>query len=91
MVSEQFRRLYVARMAADHHLPESFITDCVPELAGRSYPLRLLKGTCRNFSLDRLRRAVRLCVECDFGMKSNGPDPAELMKELVLHLAMDQP
>ncbi len=90
MVSEQFRRLYVARVAADNGLPESYITDCVPELTGRSYPLSLLKRTCRNFSGARLRRAVRLCVECDYGMKSVGPDPAELMKELILKLAMDR-
>ena len=92
MVSEQFRRLYVVRVAEDFHKPESYITDCVPELTGRSYPITLLKRACRNFSRERLARAVGLCVECDFGMKSSGgPDPEEQMKELVLKLAMDRP
>lgn len=90
MVSEQFRRLYVARVAADHKLPDSYITDCVPELTGRAYPLSLLKQTCRNFSRKRLAHAVRLCADCDYGMKSGGPDPAERMKELLLHLALDR-
>ena len=89
MVSEQFRRLYVARMAADNNLPDSYITDCVPELNGRTYPLSLLKKACRNFSRRRLARAVEACVECDFGMRDGGPDPAERMKELVLRLALD--
>lgn len=89
MVSEQFRRLYVARVARDTGQGESYISECIPELAGRSYPIRLLQKACRNYSRKRLARAVRLCVECDYGMKSNGPEPAEQMKELILKLAMD--
>ena len=90
MVSEQFRRLYAARLAKDFRLPDSYITDCIPELAGRSYPLTLLKRACGNFSRKRLARAVELCVECDFGMRDGGPAPAERMKELILQLAMDR-
>lgn len=90
MVSEQFRRLYVARVAQDEHLPESYITDCVPELAGRTYPVTLLKRACRNFSRPRLARAVEMCVMCDFGMRDGGPAPAEQMKELILRLATDK-
>ncbi len=90
MVSEQFRRLYIARIAQDFHKPESYITDCIPELTGRTYPLSLLKRTCRNFSRKRLANAVRLCAECDFGMRSSGPEPEALMKELILRLAMDK-
>lgn len=91
MIGEQFRRLYAARVAADERLPDSYIVDCVPELGRNSYGLSILKRTCRNFSRERLARAVRLCVECDFGMKDGGPDPAERMKELILRLALDKP
>lgn len=90
MVSEQFRRLYVARTAQDFRLPESYITDCIPELAGRSFLVRPLKQTCRSFSRKRLARAVKLCAECEFGMRDGGPAPAERMKELILRLAMDR-
>lgn len=90
MVSEQFRRLYVARVAIDARRGDDFIGDCIPELAGRNYPIRMLKDACRNFSRERLGRAVSLCARCDYGMKSNGPAPAELMKELILNLAMDR-
>lgn len=90
MISEQFRRYFVARIAADEHLPDSYITDCIPTIRVGSYPMTLLKRACRNFSRERLARAVRLCVECDFGMKDNGPDEEELLKELILRLALDK-
>lgn len=90
MVSEQFRRLYAARVAADERLPDSYIIDCVPELGRSSYGLGIVKRTCRSFSRERLARAIRLCVECDFGMKDGGPAPEERMKELILRLALDK-
>ena len=90
MVSEQFRRLYAARVAYDFHRPDSYITDCIPEIAGRSFIVNPLKRACRNYSRQRLARAIRLCVECDFGMKDAGPAPEELMKELILRLALDK-
>ena len=90
MISEQFRRLYIARLAADSGQGEAFITACVPELAGRSYPLRLLRQAARNFSQERLARAVSFCEGCDYAMKDTGGEPESLMKELLLHLAMDR-
>ena len=89
MVSESFRRLFAVKTATDFRKPDSFIEDCLPETVGRPYMLRQLKNACRNYSRERLARAVRLCVECDFGMKDNGPEPEELMKELLLRLALD--
>ena len=90
MISEQFRRLYVARVAQDTGRGESYITACVPELSGRAYPLRLLQRAGRSFSADRLARAVGFCAQCDYAMKDTGGDPEALMKELILRLAMDR-
>lgn len=90
MVSEQFRRLYIARLAADSGKGEAFITACIPELTGKSYPLRLLRQACRNFPADRLARAVSMCAQCDYAMKDTGGEPEALMKELILRLAMDR-
>lgn len=91
MISEQYRRLYAAKVAQEGGKPESYITDCIPELSGRPYPLKLLKNTCRNYSRARLARAVKLCAACDFGMKSSGgPAPEEQLKELILRLALDR-
>ena len=89
MISESFRRLFAVKTAMDGKKPDSFILDCIPEASGKPYMLRKYKDACRNYSRERLARAVRLCVECDFGMKDNGPDPEELMKELLLRLALD--
>ncbi len=90
MISEQFRRLYVARIAADSGQGEAYITACVPELSGRSYPLRLLQKACKRFSAERLARAVSFCAQCDYAMKDTGGEPEALMKELILRLAMDR-
>lgn len=90
MVSEQFRRLYVARLAQDSGQGAAYITACVPELTGRSYPLQLLQRACRNFSADRLARAVGFCAQCDYAMKDTGGEPEALMKQLILRLALDR-
>ena len=91
MISEQFRRLYIARLAADSRRGTEYITACIPELTGRSYPLRLLQKACKNFTAERLARAVSLCAGCDYAMKDTGGEPEALMKELLLRLAMDKP
>lgn len=90
MVSEQFRRLYVARVAADSGQGTAYITACVPELTGKSYPLQLLQKACKRFSAARLARAVSFCAACDYAMKDTGGEPEALMKELILRLAMDR-
>ncbi len=90
MVSTQFRNLYVARVAADSGKGEAFITACVPELASRPRPLRMLRQAAQRFSADRLARAVCMCARCDYAMKDTGGDPETLMKELLLHLALDR-
>ena len=89
MVSEQFRRLYAARTARDFHLGDDYITDCIPELAGRPYFLDPVKRAAGNFSRARLARAVELCAACEFGMRDGGPAPAERMKELLVRLALE--
>ena len=90
MVSEQFRRLYAARLARDNGQGAAFITACVPELAGKSYPLRLLQEACRRYSVERLGRAVSLCAACDYAMKSTGGREETLLKQLLLQLALDR-
>lgn len=90
MISEQFRRMYLAKIALENRLGDEFITSCVPELSGRSYPLQLLRQSCRKFSRERLARAVQFCAQCDYAMKDTGGEPESLLKELLLKLAMDR-
>ena len=90
LVGEQLRRLYAARTALDFGLADSYIADCVPML--EKYPswIRSIRQTSRRFSRGQLQRALRLCAETEFGMKDNGPDPENLMRELLVRLALDR-
>ncbi len=90
MISEQFRRLYAARLAADCGKGEAYITACVPELTGRPYFIQPLQRACRKYSTDRLARAVSLCAGCDYAMKDTGGEPEALLRELLLQLALDR-
>ena len=90
MISEQFRRLYVSRLAVDSGKGEAFVTACIPELAGRPYFVQPLLRACRRFSEARLARAVSLCAGCDYAMKDTGGEPENLLRELLLRLALDR-
>ena len=90
-VSNQFRQLYVTRIAMDSGRGGGFITACLPELKGWWGDIDRLKSTAERYTAEQLARAVRLCVQCDYAMKDTGGDGAALMKELLLRLAMDRP
>jgi DNA polymerase III delta subunit len=47
-----------------------------------------LLNNAKGFSLGRLARAVELCAETDYRMKSSSADDEALLKELLLHLAL---
>ncbi len=89
-VSNQFRQLYVTRVAMDSGKGDEFIVACLPELKGWWGDISRLKQTARGYTADQLAQAVRLCVRCDYAMKDTGGDGAVLMKELLLRLAMDR-
>ena len=44
--------------------------------------------SARKFSGRQLEEAVRLCAQTDFAMKNTGADDAELLKELLLRIAV---
>ena len=52
--------------------------------------IKKLQDNAKKFSLERLERAVALCAETDFLMKSSSVDDDELLKELLVKLAFDQ-
>ena len=47
-----------------------------------------LLRSARKFSGRQLEEAVRLCAQTDFAMKNTGADDAELLKELLLRIAV---
>jgi DNA polymerase-3 subunit delta len=81
----QMRRLYTARLAREKGLGRSF----VEENSGLKFGFLVdrLISSAGSFSLTRLRRAVEICCETDYAMKSSSTDDAELLKEAVVRIA----
>ena len=85
VIGSQMRRLYAARVAADKRLGPSFLVDLY-NLRYDSIANKLI-ASARGFSPEQLRRAVEMCAETDYLMKSSAGDQLELLKGLVLRIA----
>jgi len=44
-------------------------------------------SAARGFTLPQLIRAIELCAETDYRMKSSSVEPRELIKEVVMRIA----
>ena len=88
MLGVQMRKLYGARLAIEQKLGMQFVMDA----CGCKYDFhaRKLLQSARGYSLEGLRRAVELCAETDYRMKSSGQDSKELFKETVLRIAAEE-
>ena len=84
VIGMQMRRLYAARVA----LYEKLGSDFVRENCGVKFDFMLdrLMRSARGFDMRTLERAVRLCAETDYAMKSGG-DGAEQLTLLLIRLA----
>ena len=81
----QMRRLYAARLALDKNLGSKYVMEvCALRF---EFIASKLMSAARGFTLPQLKRAVELCCETDYRMKSSGEDPRELLKEAVLRIA----
>ena len=89
MISEQMRRLYAARVALDSGQGGAYIAECFPEIARQEFVQRKLLQGARNFGRARLGRAMERCADCELAMKSGGGAEEELLKDLLLQLAID--
>ena len=85
LLSSQMRRLYAARLAIDRNLGNKYVM----EVTGLKYDfvVKQLIQSARGFSLPQLRRAVELCAEADYKIKSSSLDDRELLEEAVLRIA----
>jgi DNA polymerase-3 subunit delta len=81
----QMRRLYAARLALDRQLGSKYVME-VCALRFDFIASKLLNAA-RGFTPAQLRRAVELCCEADYRMKSEGTDARALLKETVLRIA----
>ena len=85
VLGRQMRQLYAARLAVEKNLGSKYVMDvCAMKY---DYIANKLIAAARGFTLPQLKRAVELCAETDYRMKSSGADARELLKETVLRIA----
>ena len=85
VLGRQMRQLYAARLALDKGLGTKYVTEvCAMKY---DYVAAKLLNAAKGFTLPQLVRAVELCAETDYRMKSSGADARELLKEAVLRIA----
>ena len=87
VLGSQMRRLYAARLAIEQKLGAKYVGEC----CGIKYDFLVSKlmSSARGFTLEGLKKAVRICAETDEQMKSSGGDGRELLKNAVLAIAME--
>ena len=82
LIGQQMRRLYGAKLASAQ--PDGM--KALMDACGIKYEFiaKKLIASARGFTLPQLVRAVELCADADYKMKSSY---TELLKELVLRIA----
>ena len=85
IVGGQMRKMYAARVAIDNGLDKDYVMKAL-SLRYDFMANRLLAAS-RRFSTAQIRRAVELCAETDYAMKSSRTEPTELLKECVMRIA----
>ncbi len=88
MIGNQMRNIYAAKLAEREHRDKTYLT----EVTGVRFDflLRKLRENAKKFTVGRLERAVELCAETDFAMKSSAVEDEDLLKELLIKLAFDE-
>lgn len=88
LIGNQMRNIYAAKLAQVERRDKAYITT----VTGVRYDflVRKLQDNAKKFSIPRLERAVELCAETDYAMKSSGMDNEDLLKELLVKLAFDR-
>ena len=86
-IGMQLRKLYTIRVAVDAGKKREELM----EVLGIKYPgiVDKLTQAARGFTTQRLKNAVELCAQCDYRMKSSSEDDEEILKELLLRIAVD--
>lgn len=84
----QMRKLYGAKLAIEKNLGVKYVM----EVCGVKYEYHANKllQSARGFKLSQLKRAIELCTEADYKMKSSSMDDIELLKETVVRIAMGE-
>lgn len=86
MIGFQMRRLYNARIALDQKLGREFVMESCG--LGYSFLADKLLRSAAGFTKEQLGRAVELCAESDYRMKSASEDDEDILKTLLLRIAV---
>ena len=85
LLGAQMRKLYAAKLALEEGLGIKYVmSNC--NMRFESYARQLVDQS-RAFSFSQLKRAVELCAEADYKMKSSSEDDVELLKETFMRIA----
>ena len=84
MLALQMRNLYAARLAHEKGLGAQYLLES--GAVKYDFQARKLFQAARGYTIESLRRAVELCAETDWRMKSSGADNAALFEEAVLRI-----
>lgn len=87
VIGQQLRRLYAAKVAQQAGQGAAFV--CEVCALRYDFIAQKLLQSARRFSLPALERAVRLCAETDYAMKSSGADDTALLLDLLLRIAAE--
>lgn len=85
VLGNQMRQLYVASLAVQSGLGKDYVMKTCN--LRYDFVATKLMNNARRFSHAQLRRAVELCAETDYAMKSSRTEPTELLKECVMRIA----
>ncbi len=86
MIGFQMRRLYTARVAIDRNLGRGFVMET--HAIQSAYAADRLMESANGFSTREIKKAVELCAESDYLMKSSSQDDADILKTLLIKLAL---
>lgn len=87
LIGNQMRNLYAAKLMEAERRERSFLMEATG--VRFDFLVRKLQDHAKRFSLERLERAVALCAETDYLMKSSAVEDEDLLKELLIKLAFD--
>ena len=87
VLGSQMRRLYAARLAIEKGLGAKYVSECCA--IKYDFLVGKLMSSARGFTLEGLKKAVRICAETDEQMKSSGGDGRELLKGAVIAIAVE--
>ena len=85
VLGNQMRQLYAASVAIQSGQGKDYLMKTCS--LKHDFVASKLMTSARRFSQAQLRRAVELCAETDYAMKSSATEPKELLKECVMRIA----